>query len=120
MLWNGLLSHGSTKTLLMQRFSSYNWYPAWVKDQSDSIFVYSLFPLLYPPRFFLCCWKLFAMMQITAVEWMLLLEGARPNLRRRTTRGRESDHRSKQVACNPDPTNLDERVRVRLRWCLPT
>lgn len=54
---------------------------------------------------------LFAMKQITAVEWMLLLQGARPNLRRRTTRGRGSDQRGHQVTSNPDPSSLDERVR---------
>lgn len=45
---------------------------------------------------------------------MLLLQGARPNLRRRTSRGRESDQRCRQVTNNPDPSSLDERVRCRV------
>lgn len=55
------------------------------------------------------------MAQITAAEWLLLLNGARPNLRRRTSRGRESEQRANQVAENPDPTTLDDRVR---RWAV--
>lgn len=44
---------------------------------------------------------------------MLLLQGARPNLRRRTSRGRENEHRAGQAASNPDSGALDERVRLR-------
>lgn len=55
------------------------------------------------------------MAQITAAEWLLMLNGARHNLRRRTSRGRESEQRASQVAENPDPTTLDDRVR---RWAV--
>eukprot|EP00903_Cladosiphon_okamuranus_P017642 g16249.t1 len=62
-----------------------------------------------PFAFMICTGILRATGDITADEWVLLLQGARPNFRRRTSRGRESDQRSNQVAGNPDPTTLDER-----------
>ncbi|CAN0465541.1 unnamed protein product, partial [Ectocarpus sp. 8 AP-2014] len=60
-----------------------------------------------PFAFMLCTGILRAKGDITNVEWMLLLQGAGPNLRRRTSRGRESDQRSN--ISNPDSSILDER-----------
>ncbi|CAM9286047.1 unnamed protein product [Ectocarpus sp. 6 AP-2014] len=60
-----------------------------------------------PFAFMLCTGILRAKGDITNVEWMLLLQGAGPNLRRRTSRGRESDQRSN--VSNPDSSILDER-----------
>ncbi|CAM9781524.1 unnamed protein product [Ectocarpus sp. 12 AP-2014] len=60
-----------------------------------------------PFAFMLCTGILRAKGDITNEEWMLLLQGAGPNLRRRTSRGRESDHRSN--VGNPDSSILDER-----------
>lgn len=41
---------------------------------------------------------------------MLLLQGARPDLRRRTSRGRLNEQRASQLVKNPDPVTLDDRV----------
>lgn len=55
--------------------------------------------------------------QITAEEWALFLQGARPNTRSTLSRknslslSREGEQKASVLVSNPNPTKLDERVR---------
>ncbi|CAM9197261.1 unnamed protein product [Discosporangium mesarthrocarpum] len=65
--------------------------------------------------FLLCTSILRASGEITSIEWALLLQGPRPDRRRRTTRGRASELRGNHVVENPDRFTVDEKSWLMLQ-----